>query len=392
MCDIHFISKEEVTKHMDEVHVTVSQQLQDDDEDLIEAAEKQDLNDLYDQFVELMASQKDQESPEEIVEKIKRFKAILKKKDSIQKKAKVMLDNEIKTSKTLKKENKRLTNKVNPDNNCEELQNEVLTNQTKRLVERDNEVDKLKVHLNSAKKLNKKHGKDKKEHDAALERLIKDNGELTKYKQDLKFEIENKDSMIKSLKESLGVDDDNSEADQEEEHEEEQDDISEDIEATSVSMNKKTSGNKCTACDKTFQKNKDLENYMIAMHSQQQCLFNDKIFASETELVRHHTKCMQQAINTVTCPKCNNSFTNFALRRHTQQCKGNVSQYECSDCGKVGKTKEEIRKHINEVHAKQRVRSREVCYHWRRGNCTRGDSCGFSHVGHQDRSTSTTTQ
>ena len=53
-----------------------------------------------------MASQKDQESPEEIIEKIKRFKAILKKKDSIQKETKVMLDNELKTSETLKKEKK----------------------------------------------------------------------------------------------------------------------------------------------------------------------------------------------------------------------------------------------------------------------------------------------
>ena len=32
----------------------------------------------------------------------------------------------------------------------------------------------------------------------------------------------------------------------------------------------------------------------------------------------------------------------------------------------------------------KRERSKEVCYHWRRGNCTRGSSCGFSHVGKQD--------
>ena len=138
------------------------------------------------------------------------------------------------------------------------MQNEVLTNQTKRLVERDNEVDKLKVNLNSAKKLNEKHVREKKEHDAALERVLKDNGELTKNRQDLKFEMENKDNMIRSLKESLGIDDDSYEGDQEEEHEEDQEEVTEDAEATRASMNKDSSGNKCTACDKTFQTNHDL--------------------------------------------------------------------------------------------------------------------------------------
>ena len=28
-------------------------------------------------------------------------------------------------------------------------------------------------------------------------------------------------------------------------------------------------------------------------------------------------------------------------------------------------------------------KSKEVCRHWRRGNCRCGESCGFSHVGHQ---------
>ena len=30
------------------------------------------------------------------------------------------------------------------------------------------------------------------------------------------------------------------------------------------------------------------------------------------------------------------------------------------------------------------VRSREVCFHWKRGNCFKGDSCRFSHVGRQN--------
>ena len=31
----------------------------------------------------------------------------------------------------------------------------------------------------------------------------------------------------------------------------------------------------------------------------------------------------------------------------------------------------------------QVVESKEVCFHWRRGHCFKGDTCRFSHVGHQ---------
>ena len=102
VCDINFKRKEEVNKHMDETHVTVSQQLQDDNEALEEAGEEQDLNDLYDHFEmlsqELKLSEKDHEPSKDLVEKIERFKAILKKKDEIFKETKVKLVNEIKAT------------------------------------------------------------------------------------------------------------------------------------------------------------------------------------------------------------------------------------------------------------------------------------------------------
>ena len=263
------------------------------------------------------------------------------------------------------------------------------------MVERDNEVDKLKVDLNVAKKSNEKLNKAKKEHDAALDKLRKDNGKLTKDRQDLRFEVENKDNMIKSLNEALGVDDDEEEHVQEDDQEEALEDVpsaTSPREVPRVIMNKGATVNKCTACDKTFQTNHGLENHMDAKHSIHQCILCDKMCASETELVRHHTQCLQQGINTVTCPKCSNNFTSFGLRRHKQQCHGKAPEYECSDCGKTGRSKEEIKKHISEVHVEQRVVSREVCYHWRRGKCTKGDKCGYSHVGHQDRPISTYTQ
>ena len=159
-----------------------------------------------------------------------------------------------------------------------------------------------------------------------------------------------------------------------------------------VIMNKSAPGNKCTACDKSFPTNKDREDHMSAKHSQKQCKLCEKMCASETELVRRHTQCLQQGISTVTCPKCSNNFTSFELRRHKQQCHGKAPEYDCSDCVKTGRSKEEIKKHISIINPKQRVVSLEVCYHWRRGKCTKCDKCGYSHVRHQDQPNSTFTQ
>ena len=51
----------------------------------------------------------------------------------------------------------------------------------------------------------------------------------------------------------------------------------------------------------------------------------------------------------------------------------------------VEKTAKEIKNHMQSEHEhiEQRETSREVCWHWRQGNCFRGDNCHFSHVGHQ---------
>ena len=87
VCKIHFQNKKDVTEHMDEVHVTVSQQLQDDDDVLDVAGEEQDPNELYDHFEKisklLTPSDKDEDSTKDIVDKLERFKAILNKKDKI---------------------------------------------------------------------------------------------------------------------------------------------------------------------------------------------------------------------------------------------------------------------------------------------------------------------
>ena len=170
----------------------------------------------------------------------------------------------------------------------------------------------------------------------------------------MKFELENKEDMIRSLKETCGIHDEGLEERVDEDDEEEQEDTPEEGDGVSGPTMRKDSGNKCTACDRIFKTNHDLENHMNAKHSLKQCVLCDKVCASETDLVRHHNQCLQKGISTVACPKCNNTFTSLGLRRHKPQCMGREAQYECSDCDKVGKSKNEIRKHISEDHAEQR--------------------------------------
>ena len=111
---------------------------------------------LYNQ---LKLSDREQEPAKELAEKLERFKAILKNKEEIYKNIQVKLVDQVKETELLKEENKKLKVENSQTKYCEEcdIQDEVVTEQTARLVERDNEVDKLKVDLNSAKKLNIKH-------------------------------------------------------------------------------------------------------------------------------------------------------------------------------------------------------------------------------------------
>ena len=106
--------------------------------------------------------------------------------------------------------------------------------------------------------------------------------------------------MIKSLKETCGIDDDALEDKADEEDVEEQREAPGEGDTTGHNMNK-DSGNKCTACDRIFKTNQDLENHMNAKHSQKHCVLCDKVCTSETDLMRHHNQCLLKSISTVSC-------------------------------------------------------------------------------------------
>ena len=49
-----------------------------------------------------------------------------------------------------------------------------------------------------------------------------------------------------------------------------------------------------------------------------------------------------------------------------------------------------MKKHYDNEHKFEQVSSREVCYHWRRGNCTK-TNCRYAHVGYQTNKESLST-
>ena len=84
--------------------------------------------------------------------------------------------------------------------------------------------------------------------------------------------------------------------------------------------------------------------------------------------------------------KCNEKFTVPGMRRHKGICHGAKEQFDCPECGMIFNSAEGVKRHSDQDHKMELVKSRIVCKHWRKGNCFKGDKCGFSHVGKQNHS------
>ena len=71
------------------------------------------------------------------------------------------------------------------------------------------------------------------------------------------------------------------------------------------------------------------------------------------------------------------------MRRHKQN--GSCTQHRniiCRKCKAVCTNQADLRKHIKDDHEDEK--SREVCKHWKAGNCFKGDQCKFAHVGYRN--------
>ena len=88
---------------------------------------------------------------------------------------------------------------------------------------------------------------------------------------------------------------------------------------------------------------------------------------------------------------CKKEFVSTAaLAKHVKNSHFGHQRSVCTKCGEI--IDKNMKSHIETCGKRSpeniQERSREVCKHWKRGKCNRGQSFNFSHVGRQDTSSS----
>ena len=330
----------------------VEMELSNEEEVLVAAAEEEDK--LYEELLLLTQSIKEPES-DNLNEKLVRLKHVMLKKTALQKET---------TDKV-----KSLMNELDVVNHNCTLMKEIIERQT----------DELEVARKEAEKNNKdirtqrdKHKKEQETLEKELTSLRENNGELYKENSDLKTKLITKESIIEVLKETSA---NNNEVE---------------VIEQNVCLSKDSEFHQCNACDRIFKESNDLENHIAAKHEEKQCTYCEKICSNEQDLVKHHNECIDIGVANAMCTKCKETFTNQGLKRHSPNCHGGKKYFECTECDEIYGSKNAVKKHKDKEHPLELERSKEVCYHWRRGHCEKGNRCPYSHVGRQENQGTTT--
>ena len=268
-----------------------------------------------------------------IGEKLERFKTIVEKKHKVIKEA--------------REDNLKLKHEV-------ECSKQVEKNLTKDLGDKDKEVDCLKKNL-----------KTEKDNSTAI---IAEARNKKKEIQRLKQVIEARNKEIKELQDNVNPPD-----------------VVE-ITNTPVQMNKESSGPICLPCDRRFVSERDLENHINAKHQPKICPLCDEAFKNKLNLISHINMCMDtNGVRgpPVKCVRCKKNFNKDDLKKHNQNgsCTQQNKNIICRNCNAVCISQADLRKHMKDDHDEEN--SREVCKHWKAGNCFKGDQCKFAHVGHR---------
>ena len=356
VCDETFPNEDELTNHISDAHdeaesvnnsavseanndveesnvPLVANNDNDESEFMFDPQDDQDLNEAFDEIHKDLARKEDSSDSLLLQQRLERFKVLIKKKT------------------LLKKET------------ISELANykQIETHKDDVIKKKEKEIVSLKK---AAAKEREKYSKD-------IESLRKSNSSTIKENGDLYAKLKEKESIIKSLEEAPEPD-------------------TSDDEEEVVIMNRNTSGHKCTACNKKYSTNDDLESHMDEMHGEVECIFCSKIFENKKKVKAHVNNCTENGTAKVNCNKCSQSFTRFGIEKHRKQCQMSKRNFKCQECGMLGNSEREIKKHMNIDHKYTQEVSQEVCYHYRQGNCFKGDRCRFSHVGYQKSNNSST--
>ena len=265
-------------------------------------------------------------------EKIVRFKTIAVKKSSVVKSLKEVKDKLLHDIKMRKEVENTKEKQIDDQEKTIEGLEKIIRDEKKKVV---SVISENKNKKDNVKELQKN-----------LEELRVTYAVLAKEKNDTDTQLQSKISLLNEKTALLvqhGIQDDVEEI------------VDVTTESSTVGMNKNTSGFLCVTCDRKFVTNHDLDNHMAAKH--------DKI---------------------VKCPSCKNSFTKDTLKIHTDKgkCRPGGGKLVCTECKAICISDEDLRSHMRQDH--DDVRARQVCIHYRKGNCRRGDICPYAHVGHQD--------
>ena len=245
----------------------------------------------------------------------------------------------------------------------------IMTNKTKLQKKTGRELKATKDEILKTKEVESRQFQELEKKGKDIEKLTKEVKHLKKQTMDLKEEGKQKDVIITQLKEAL-------------------------TEESEIEVVEQLVNHNCNACNKKFRTSNDLEKHIEAKHNENRCIYCDKIFNGERELANHHKRCVDEGLVTSKCNNCSKSLNNFAMRRHKEKCHAE-QRFDCPECGQMYNSAIDVKRHYDAEHKMEAVRSKEVCKHWRRGHCKKGDQCDYSHVGHQNsresRNTSETT-
>ena len=245
-CDIHFETKEDVTKHMGETHVNVDivgQDVADDDddatnkeaeaeleqeEDFMKAAKEElevceTLTDLADNAFDPVT---DKEKREAMKDKLHRYRNIMTKKDEILK-AKI-------------EEVKSLKHDVDMSKQVETHKESLVNEKENKLKAVSTQFKNLKKELKTVNSTNRKQAEE-------VKILRNERGELIKENNNLKTSLKEKEDLIVHLEEQIIP-----------EEIVEVDPPRQNIQA----MNKTSTSHTCAACEKSFGSNRALEKHM----------------------------------------------------------------------------------------------------------------------------------
>ena len=286
-------------------------------------------------------SEKDQEPAAELAEKLERFKAILKKKDTIYEETKVKLEE-------LKVENKRLTDNI--DTNCGECRNitDVETFLHTSLDGKEAEFNEISKKL---KKVEKNHKKTKDQHKAALDTVHDTLGNVTQRNNDPKTELAKQKALVTALEETNArqVNPEQGNSNQDDAEAESDVQVHETNNTERVTMSKKSTEHKCHACDRVFNAAGNLDQHISEKHdrhNQSECHMCNKKFTNRKQVEEHI--CTEGDIIEQECEKLysKKKFVNRKmLKTHMKNVHYGNQRTVCQKCGEILDTNMNMKKH-----------------------------------------------